>query len=94
MARLNVIFLGRVQGVGFRITVKDLAESFSVTGRVCNRSDGSVALRAEGEEAELLQFKQAIEQRMSRNIVDQRVEWRSVSVASWDDFLIDADEIA
>ena len=53
-------FAGRVQGVGFRYTVKKLATGFDVTGTVANLSDGRVHLVAEGEASELEDFLQAL----------------------------------
>jgi acylphosphatase len=53
MIAKRVIFEGRVQGVGFRYTVKDLARGFDVRGWVKNLSDGSVELQAMGEKEEL-----------------------------------------
>lgn len=52
----RVIFEGRVQGVGFRYTVKDLARGFDVTGWVRNLPDGTVEMQATGEADELAAF--------------------------------------
>ncbi|HEX5790910.1 MAG TPA: acylphosphatase [Luteolibacter sp.] len=60
MAAKRVIFEGRVQGVGFRYTVKDLARGFEVCGWVRNLPDGSVELQVMGEEAELKDFLEEI----------------------------------
>jgi acylphosphatase len=62
MAReqLQVYYSGRVQGVGFRATVKRVAHGYDVTGFVRNLLDGRVELVAEGEPAELGEFQQAI----------------------------------
>jgi len=56
MIAKRVIFTGRVQNVGFRYTVKDLARSFDVRGWVKNLADGSVELQAMGEPAEVNSF--------------------------------------
>ena len=58
--RLNVLYEGRVQGVGFRYTVKSLAPGFEVAGIVRNLADGRVELAAEGAEDELRAFQQAV----------------------------------
>lgn len=50
MIARKVIFEGRVQGVGFRYTVKDLARGFDVCGWVKNLEDGSVELQVMGED--------------------------------------------
>jgi|LSQX01.3.fsa_nt_gb acylphosphatase len=44
---------GRVQNVGFRWTVRQLAESLGLTGRVRNRRDGSVEMELQGSPAAL-----------------------------------------
>jgi acylphosphatase len=44
---------GRVQGVGFRVFVTTSAVAVGLTGRVRNRSDGSVEVVAEGNGAAL-----------------------------------------
>ena len=59
--RLNVFYSGRVQGVGFRFTVKMVAHEFDLTGTVRNLPDGRVEMIAEGERAELEQFLKAIQ---------------------------------
>lgn len=59
-SRLQIIYSGRVQGVGFRYAAKMTARGFEVTGTVRNLRDGRVELVAEGERAELEAFAQAI----------------------------------
>ena len=44
---------GRVQGVGFRDSVRAQAQVLGLTGWVCNRNDGSVELLACGADAAL-----------------------------------------
>lgn len=66
--QLEVRFTGRVQGVGFRARVMDLARGFEVTGRVSNLDDGSVHLFAEGAEREVLDFLDTIETAMRSHI--------------------------
>jgi acylphosphatase len=52
-ARL-VHYEGRVQGVGFRYTVKNIARGFDVTGTVRNLPDGRVELLAMAAEPDEL----------------------------------------
>ena len=59
-SRLHLYFQGRVQGVGFRWAVREVATGFDVTGWVRNLSDGRVELLAEGEREELEAFQEAI----------------------------------
>ena len=57
----HVFYEGRVQGVGFRYTVKSLASEYEVSGWVRNLPDGRVELQALAtEEDELAAFLQEI----------------------------------
>lgn len=60
MASKRVIYEGRVQGVGFRYTCKDLARGFDVVGSVRNLEDGTVELLACGEHEEVDEFLREI----------------------------------
>lgn len=59
--QLQVFYSGRVQGVGFRFTVREVARGFEVTGTVRNLPDGRVELVAEGQRPELEQFLTGIQ---------------------------------
>ena len=48
MAAKHVIFIGRVQGVGFRYTAHRIAHRHQLTGFVRNLPDGSVEMFAQG----------------------------------------------
>ena len=48
MIRCRVIVSGRVQGVFFRDSCKQMAQRLGVNGWVRNRADGTVELAAEG----------------------------------------------
>jgi acylphosphatase len=56
------LYSGRVQGVGFRYTVRTLTHGFEVTGTIRNLEDGRVELTAEGAREELEAFLEAIRQ--------------------------------
>ena len=60
MVSKRVIYEGRVQGVGFRYTCKDLARGFDVVGSVRNLEDGTVELVACGEAGEVDEFLREI----------------------------------
>jgi acylphosphatase len=66
--RREVYYAGRVQGVGFRYTVRALAAGFAVTGYVRNLADGRVHLLVEGEAGEVDSFVRAVQQQMQRYI--------------------------
>jgi acylphosphatase len=68
LSRREVLFDGRVQGVGFRYTTRNIAGRFSVTGYVQNLPDGRVKLVAEGEPAEIDGFVAAVSAEMAQNI--------------------------
>jgi acylphosphatase len=48
MVGKHVIFVGRVQGVGFRYTALRIAKRFRLTGFVRNKPDGTVEMLAQG----------------------------------------------
>jgi acylphosphatase len=75
MAR-RVIFEGRVQGVGFRYTVKDLARGFDVCGWVKNLPDGNVELQvmAAADELDAFLHEITVESCIARNIKNHYVE--------------------
>jgi acylphosphatase len=56
MIAKQVIFAGRVQGVGFRYTVKDLSRGFDVCGWVKNLDGGDVEMQVMGEPEEVESF--------------------------------------
>ena len=60
MERVTVLYSGRVQGVGFRFTVRQLACGYDVTGTVRNLPDGRVEMVAEGARPELKAFLEGI----------------------------------
>jgi len=62
MISLQTFFEGRVQGIGFRWSVKQIAKGFDVAGWVRNLPDGRVEMQASGEEAEVRAFVEAIGQ--------------------------------
>jgi acylphosphatase len=56
----RAFFEGRVQGVGFRFSVKEIAQGFDVAGWVANLPDGRVQLQVQGSPEEVEQFFEAI----------------------------------
>jgi acylphosphatase len=60
MTGRHVFYEGRVQGVGFRATVKGIARGYEVVGWVKNLPDGRVELQASGDTEEVEAFLEAI----------------------------------
>lgn len=60
MIARQVFYEGRVQGVGFRYTVKLIATGYEVVGEVRNLADGRVEMKAGGDEEEVTAFLKAI----------------------------------
>jgi acylphosphatase len=77
--RLQILYSGRVQGVGFRYTTKSLACGFEVTGTVRNLPDGRVELVAEGARSELEAFRRAVQDsEVGRFIRQETLAWSAV----------------
>ena len=73
---MQVIYSGRVQGVGFRYNAKSVANGYEVVGTVRNLSSGRVELIVEGEKEELEAFRQAVrESGMNHFVEDELVSW-------------------
>jgi acylphosphatase len=60
MSALQIFYEGRVQGVGFRYSVRQIAKGFNVTGWVRNLADGRVEMQVAGEDDEVRGFLNAI----------------------------------
>ena len=73
MHRRTCYFSGRVQGVGFRYTVKNVALQYNVHGFVKNLPDGRVELVMEGPDPDMDQLVSDVNSRMNGFIkhVDQ-----------------------
>jgi len=72
--RREVHYSGRVQGVGFRYTVRSLAGRYDVSGFVKNLRDGRVQLVAEGPPGEVAGLLEAVRGAMGRYIHDEHEE--------------------
>jgi acylphosphatase len=74
--RVTIYYSGRVQGVGFRYSVRTLVNGFEVTGVVRNLDDGRVELIAEGARAELEGLLEAVRQSdVGRFIRQEQLDW-------------------
>ncbi|MBX3423744.1 MAG: acylphosphatase [Pirellulaceae bacterium] len=90
--KVRAIYSGRVQGVGFRMTVSQLARRLPVTGMVCNVSDGSVEMVAVGDAKSLTKLLQEIDRAMSRNIVHCQLDWLDGQPQEFTEFSIATDK--
>ncbi len=64
----RVIYAGRVQGVGFRYTVRNLAQGRPIKGFVRNQPDGTVELVVQGPRDAVDDLLRAIDERFRGNI--------------------------
>jgi len=62
--RTIALFTGRVQGVGFRYTCRNIALQYNVGGYVRNLPDGRVELVIEGPHEQTDELVEAVRQRM------------------------------
>ena len=85
---MTVYYSGRVQGVGFRYTVKSLTPGFEVTGTVRNLPDGRVELVAEGAREELDAFRQAVRESGLARLIQREEEFWSEADGSFRGFEI------
>lgn len=77
---MQILYSGRVQGVGFRYTVRTLAAGYEVTGAVRNLPDGRVELTAEGTKTELEEFRAGIRDAgLAANIQREDASWSEVT---------------
>lgn len=86
MQRITVRYEGRVQGVGFRFTIVNLAQNLDVTGWVKNEFDGSVSMVAEGEEDQLMALLQAVKNSQLERYITNEMVRRSVATGEFDRF--------
>lgn len=87
--RLHALVEGRVQGVGFRFFVLEIAETLGVSGWVRNCWDETVEVTAEGSRAKLEQLLLALE-RGPRSAFVSRVqsEWLAATTHEFKSFVV------
>ncbi|MBQ9004744.1 MAG: acylphosphatase [Atopobiaceae bacterium] len=56
LRRVHVVFVGQVQGVGFRWTAQATARDVGATGWVINERDGSVTMEVQGTDTQISEF--------------------------------------
>lgn len=85
--RCDVIFTGRVQGVGFRAATVDILTPCPIKGYVENLRDSTVHLVAEGEREVVSSAIHAILGTMATCIIDHSETW-SGATGEFQDFRI------
>lgn len=73
MPTKQVIYSGRVQGVGFRYSTKQIASGYEVVGTVKNLPDGRVEMQVMSQESdELEDFLAAIDESTLGSLIKER----------------------
>lgn len=91
MIARQYLFAGRVQGVGFRYSTKRLAQGFDIVGWVKNLPDGRVELQIMGEEEELDEFLEELQDSPLGHHIQEQEE-RSVPLFEVNGFSIQESE--
>ncbi len=87
----RIIVHGRVQGVGFRYFVHDLASRLDLTGNVRNCPDSTVEIIVEGPAREIAEFVREIEagpplariERVEVQDIGPRGKYKSCLIEGW-----------
>ncbi len=53
MVAKRICYRGKVQGVGFRYSVRQIAEGFTISGHATNQPDGTVEVFLQGDREEV-----------------------------------------
>ena len=69
-----IIFKGRVQGIGFRFTVLNIANRYKLTGTVRNLFGGSVEMLAQGPQNDIEDCINDIKKSFPDYITETRIE--------------------
>lgn len=73
MKRWHIFFSGRVQGVGFRYTSRQVAGRYDVSGWVKNLPNGSVEMVVEGPSDQLKKYIADVSQSTHGHVTDMPV---------------------
>lgn len=74
MIARHIIFIGRVQGVGFRFTALRMANRYKLTGLVRNLFDGTVEMLAQGPSDDVDNCIRDIKESFDTYIRETRIE--------------------
>lgn len=86
MKTLQIVVVGRVQGVGFRACVRRVATDMKIRGTVMNLPDGKVQVYATGDPMILEKFVSMLYGCPRAQVRDVRV--LEIPVKNYDDFAI------
>jgi acylphosphatase len=80
MKQLHLIIQGKVQGVFFRDSTREMAKQLNLTGWVRNNSDGTVEAVFQGEEDNLKRMLEYSNQGPnSAQVKKIKIEWEEIS---------------
>lgn len=68
---INILVIGKVQGVYYRASAKEAADKIGVVGFVENQKDGAVYIEAEGTDQQLEDFTDWCQKGPSKAIVTE-----------------------
>jgi len=88
MIARQVFYEGRVQGVGFRFTCKQLARGFEVVGSVRNLPDGRVEIQCSGAREEVDGFLEVIAESELKSHIKNITVTPIAPLAEWRGFEI------
>jgi len=86
--RARIVVTGRVQGVGFRWTIKTAADAAGVVGTARNLPDGGVEICAEAEQETLTAFVGVVFRGARAGRVDDMLVVWTPGEGDWTDFRI------
>ena len=87
MNHVSMKISGKVQGVFFRASTKEIADYYGINGFVRNEKDGSVYIEAEGEEGNLKHFVAWCQHGPTHAVV-RKVDLRDGSIRGFNGFEI------
>lgn len=84
---LTFIVSGKVQGVFYRASARDVANSLGLTGSVWNLPNGNVQIEVEGEQEVINKFYAWCQEGPPRAVVD-RIEVKEGALQGYSEFSI------
>jgi acylphosphatase len=83
----HILYSGRVQGVGFRYTAREIADDLGITGWAKNLSDGRVEIVAEAQEEIVKSFIEQLSSHFKTYVQNAEVSWLQ-ALGEFNDFSI------